>query len=457
MNPEFRRNLWLEFNDHRLIAMPVILGAIFLLSYLLSGEIGQGTGKIATLCYAIIIFLWGTRMAAESVLQEVHNRTWDLQRMSAISAWQMAWGKLFGATSYAWYGALMCLGVYVISYGGILPFDVLLISVLLYIGSGVFAHAVCLLVSLQTNQRRGTLGRVQVMSYQFLGLICAIPPLYSGLAGYGGDGVYRMITWYGEQFSLSIFMLLALTAFMLWSLVGVFALMRVELQQHNKPWFWLCFVGFAMVYFTGIHFTPPKFAVFLAPFPGNASTVYIVAVIATYIMVFSEPKDQVQFHRLNQFMQTGKWAQAFSQAPRSILTLPIVIGAGVTVAAFSEVTLVQGFVHVIDGRVAVIASILFVIRDVAFVYFMSLGQSDGRGGNQGDGRALLYLVLLYTVVPSLLAALHLKPLVAFFWPQYGPAPLLTLLPILIEVVVMFYLLRRRVRTQADRLAPQKFS
>jgi len=343
----------------------------------------------------------------------------------------------------------------VISYGGILPLDVLLISVLLYIGSGIFAHAVCLLVSLQTNQRRRTLGRVQVMSYQFLGLICAVPPLYTGLSGYSGDGVYRMITWYGESFSLSIFMLFALTTFMLWSLAGVFALMRVELQQHNKPWFWLGFVGFAMVYFAGVHVTPPKFAAFLAPFPGSASTAYIVAVIATYILVFSEPKDQVQFRRLNQFMQTRQWTQAFLQAPRSILTLPIVIGTGMTVAAFSEVTLVQGFIHVIDGRVAVIASTLFVIRDVAFVYFMSLGQSDNH--SSGDGRALLYLVLLYTVVPSLLSALHLKPLVAFFWPQYGAAPLLMVLPVTIEVVVMFYLLRRRVRTQSARLSPQEAS
>jgi len=451
MNPELRRNLWLEFSNHRLIAMPVVLGAIFLLAYLLKGELGHGTGKIASLCYIVIIFLWGTRMAAESVLQEVHNRTWDLQRMSAISAWQMAWGKLFGATSYAWYGALMCLGIYVISYGGILPFDHLLIAVTLFVVSGVFAHAVCLLVSLQTNQRRRTLGRAQVMSYQFFGLICALPPLYSGLSGYGDYGIFQSLTWYGEQFPLPIFTLFALTAFMLWSLVGVFALMRVELQQKNQPWLWLGFVGFTMIYFAGVYVTPPKYAAFLIPFLGSASMAYIVAVIATYIMVFSESKDQVHFRRLSHFMTTRQWDQVFSSIPRSILTLPIVIATGITVAIYSEITVAEGLIRATSIRVVVIASILFVIRDVAFVYFMSLGQDD----NQGDGRALLYLVLLYTAVPALLWAMHLKPLAALFWPQYGTAPLLTLLPIIIEVVVICYLLRRRVQAQAGRLTSQE--
>ena len=144
MNPEFRRNLWLEFSDQRLVAMPVIMGALFLLAFLFNGrELDQHTGMVASFTYIVLIFLWGTRLAAESVLHEVNNRTWDLQRMSAIGAWQMAWGKLFGATAYAWYGAFICLGFYVVSFEGIMSPDALLIAILLYIGSGVMAHAIC--------------------------------------------------------------------------------------------------------------------------------------------------------------------------------------------------------------------------------------------------------------------------------------------------------------------------
>ena len=34
-NPEFIRNLWLEFTLHRVLVMPAIVGILFLLMYLL--------------------------------------------------------------------------------------------------------------------------------------------------------------------------------------------------------------------------------------------------------------------------------------------------------------------------------------------------------------------------------------------------------------------------------------
>ncbi len=460
MNPEFRRNLWIEFSDHRLVSMPVILGAIFLLTYLMKGGLGNATGVVAMWSFSALIFLWGTRMAAESVLHEVHNKTWDIQRMSAISAWQMAWGKLFGSTSYAWYGALMCLGLYIASNASALSPVTLLTTIALYIGSGIFAHAICLLASLQTIQRRRTISRVQVMSYQFLGLICAIPILRMGLSGMSHHGIDRIITWYGEPYPISFFMLCALAVFMLWSLMGVFALMRTELQQTNKPWLWLGFVVFAMVFFAGIYHVPSKYDNFSELFTGVSPTAYIIAVIATYVMVFSEPKDQVQFRRLGYFVQTRQWEQVLSSTPRSILTLPIVIGAGVAVALFFDVTVGQKSIKMIDLyiavirvpdiRITIIASVLFVLRDVAFIYFMSLGQNDGRG----DSRALLYLVLLYTVVPALLLVMHLKPLLVFFWPQYGTSPISMLLPIIIEITVILYFLRRRWQAGPGAVAAQ---
>ena len=33
VSPEFRRNLWLEITTYRLISMPVVLGAVFYLSF----------------------------------------------------------------------------------------------------------------------------------------------------------------------------------------------------------------------------------------------------------------------------------------------------------------------------------------------------------------------------------------------------------------------------------------
>ncbi len=49
MNPELRRNLWLELSTHRLIAMPVVLTAVFILTYAFkSGSLALGDAEAAS-------------------------------------------------------------------------------------------------------------------------------------------------------------------------------------------------------------------------------------------------------------------------------------------------------------------------------------------------------------------------------------------------------------------------
>ena len=89
-----------------------------------------------------------------------------------------------------------------------------------------------------------------------------------------------------------------------------------------------------------------------------------------------------------------------------------------------------------------LATVLFVIRDIGFVYAISLKHETGTGN--ADARAFLYLVVAYTLLPALAQTLDLTPLLAFFWPQWGEAALLTIVPPLMEVAVIGFLLRRRL-------------
>jgi len=110
-NPEFIRNLWLEFTLHRVLVMPAIVGILFLLMYLVNGQkLDSATAVSAAILFCSIIFIWGTRVASESVIQEINASTWDTQRMSAMGPWSMAWGKLFGSTVFVWYGGFICMG-----------------------------------------------------------------------------------------------------------------------------------------------------------------------------------------------------------------------------------------------------------------------------------------------------------------------------------------------------------
>src|SRR5262245_21255916 len=108
MNPELQRNFWLELTTRRLIMMPIVLGIVFLTAAA-NGDNGglQAAGGVARVLFYIVVVFWGTRVAASAVVGEIRDRTWDGQRLSALTPSQMLTGKLLGATSYQWYGGII--------------------------------------------------------------------------------------------------------------------------------------------------------------------------------------------------------------------------------------------------------------------------------------------------------------------------------------------------------------
>src|SRR3954447_19334004 len=97
MNPEFLRNLWLELTPRRVALMVGILGLIFFAVIVAGGSQYSLFGSAQWLYYLFVVF-WGSRNAAMGVVGEIRDRTWDQQRLSALSASTMTWGKLFGST-----------------------------------------------------------------------------------------------------------------------------------------------------------------------------------------------------------------------------------------------------------------------------------------------------------------------------------------------------------------------
>ena len=122
-NPEFRRNLWLELTPQRLVVMPLVLAAIFAVVYLGEEGVSRWTndtsyGGLATAAkyvYLALVLLWGGRQAGSAVTDEIRDRTWDGQRLSALGSWSMSWGKLFGSTVFTWYGGALALAVFAVA------------------------------------------------------------------------------------------------------------------------------------------------------------------------------------------------------------------------------------------------------------------------------------------------------------------------------------------------------
>jgi hypothetical protein len=155
INPEFRRNLWLELTPSRLVGMPLVLGIFFFLAYTMDDkQYGDSVASTALILFGLLAFLWGIRLASETLISEIRDHTWDSQRMSVIGPWSMTWGKLLGSTIYPWYGSLICLFVYLTSQPS-LGLSLIETAVLM-VGSGLLGQAVGLLSSLQAirkNQR----------------------------------------------------------------------------------------------------------------------------------------------------------------------------------------------------------------------------------------------------------------------------------------------------------------
>lgn len=437
-NPEFVRNLWLELGLHRLIAMPAMVGLPFLLVWLINGQTLDGTtARAAALLYCAIVFVWGTRIASESVVQEINNRTWDTQRMSAMAPWTMTWGKLFGATLYVWYGALICMGLYWISYAGIIPADRIARLVGIYLLSGVIAHATGMMASLLAVQKRRAFGRMQITFYQFLGLLAAVPGLYIGLSGIAADDAGRILLFYDRAFPPVDFMVAALAAFAAWALAGVWRLMRAELQMTNGPWIWLAFVVFCYAAAAGVRLLPPEIAAVMPAIPYGAYHGFVALLILSYAIALSEPKDPVLLRRLAAHLGQSDRMSLVNAMPRTVPTVFLLLLAAMVLLWLSDAR-VQVVDRTVNFHLATVATVLLVLRDVGFIYLLNIARHSPRN----DMTAFVCIALAWTVVPLSLSSMGLDSLTALFWPQWTADAALTIGAPLAQVLVVYGLLWR---------------
>ncbi|MBW2690562.1 MAG: hypothetical protein JRC99_11600 [Deltaproteobacteria bacterium] len=91
--------------------------------------------------------------------------------------------------------------------------------------------------------------------------------------------------------------------------------------------------------------------------------------------------------------------------------------------------------------VPAVAMVLFLLRDFGILLFLNLGRIPKRA----DMLTVLFLVLLYGVIPTILAALDLDRMTGLFWPIPGVAAEIVLPAALCQAVAMLWLLVQRWR------------
>ncbi len=409
MNPELQRNLWLEAGPFRLF----LIAGLLLLVFAASAASRLTTPANAALAlYWFFAVLWGTRSAALSVVAEIRERTWDSQKLSSIAPWTMMWGKLLGATSANWFGALLCL-----------PFvlwpawrEGAIVSAVIYgvilLALGLFAQSVALLSSLMLIRRQTGNWRLDTFLCQVAGIGAALAyySLWSSVGAFARSGT-QSITWWGRDFSLGGFHLVSLLLFLGWALTGCWRAMRAELRLANGPFVWLAYLLYLGLYNAGFESEIVRRAPVLlqaGPVVMRLALAALVPLLSCYGMAFLEPKDPVRLRWLGERLRAGHLRQAFLALDAWMLSYGVSAILGLLLAAALAV---QGLSA---PAFQVLAMLGFLTRDLAIFVLMRT-----MAGGKGDFAALAVIGALYLLVPVILDGIGAPALAAFFLPADG--------------------------------------
>lgn len=447
MNPELLRNMWVELTERRLALMVVIVASILVVA-VSPGDLMSASFTAELVFYAVVV-LWGTRCAAQSVVEEIGNKTWDGQRLSAIRPWTMVWGKLLGSTMLAWIGGAMCLAVILYSAARSGGAENVATQALYFLTIGILSQAVALLASLVAVRRRMSHSRFDVFIYQLAGLIAALivwrvwqtagdeTSLLRYLAGGIDYFAVSEVWWWGATFSPGLFYVGSLVIFVIWTLIGNYRVMRRELQVQNAPYIWLAFLVFLAAYAGGFDFwrnyiREPSFVIGVRAFQAGAA----VAVV-TYIMALVEPKEIVAYRWLIERARKAQFGALFARLPAWCYAYLALAALGIT-AILTLPWAIAERVNVYGGPMIVLAALGFVLRDCAVFMAMGLGQV----GKRSDIAALAILALLYIFMPGMFA--HIEGSSVVFYPsEHQPAWLNPLLAWSQALIGWALILRRR--------------
>ena len=398
MNPEFQRNLWLEASPRRVAWAAVTLILIYVAAILLTR--GSSSGLAAALSSAgAVVFvvcgmIWGSRATGGSVLGEIADRTWDFQRLSALTPWSMTWGKLLGASSLAWFCALtgmaMMFAVSLSYANGDLYWSLGFMMALALLLQAVSLGAALIGVRKARAEGRvarpgGVLGGL-VLGLLLIGAVAGSSGFQKG-AGLAGVPAFLYargeVLWWGQAFGASSFRALAILAFAGWALAGAWRLMRLELQMKNLPVVWPAFLIFLAVFLGGFAYQPGGLA-------GSLLVGALAVALAAYAAAFAEPADRVRLRQFGASVAKGDLARALPLTPAAIapflLALVLVVTALVVAGTGSMFS--QG-----PDPAQAAALLAFVLRDLAVIALFRFGPRPQRG----DFGAVVALALLYGV------------------------------------------------------------
>ncbi len=437
LNPEILRQAWLELNPARLVGLALILSAVYALIYLTADGYPEFLSAWRTFSLGgIVAFpgIWGTRRVVESLTREIHDRTWELQRMTPLSPREMALGKLIGGPVYAWYGGLLFIPPYLFSIWGLGELGAGTRNLIHLLLAVVLFHGLALTFAL-IGVRKARFWNAEMpraMPFYLLSGFAFLLWMIGGSLHHFGRS---RLVWYGFSAENPFFLTGSLLFFAFWAVVGAYRSMRRELQVGGVPWVWLAFLVTTMFYAAGMDLFRGEWEDGGRWFGGWISA-GCIGVLAAYASIFAEVKDPVEERRLFAAAEDGDWRAAAESLP--LWTVPVVL-TGLICA------LLMAARHPLFSGFFPLVVYLFLLRDMGLVLLAHRVARPRRA----DAAAVIWLLLLYVLCPMLVGtATKSKIAVAFFLPFPAESGALQLIAVFLQASAAAALLARRPRRPA---------
>jgi hypothetical protein len=406
-NPEFKRQLWLEWSSNKLILMPVLLAlAFFTVTLVFSSETASALEKAALLGFFGLTLVWGTRNAQASVLDELREKTWDQQRMSALHPWTMTWGKLFGATSYAWFGGLICLAVYVFSAMALGHAEAIVWAIVCILAV-ISAHAITIAANLRIGQQdTPLLNRGGAIPLGLFSVYLVLSPLGILLVGGRAD---HQLAWWGLAFSQSGFALMTSILLVICSVVAAWRVMSESLSARTLPWAWPSLAIVLAIYIAGIT-TARVELIKTNPVHALCFIGCGIAVTMSYIAALSESNRLALWQSVRARVQSGNIRGALRLLPLWPTSLGVALAFAILMLIYSVISSQSDPKY----TAMAIAYLLMSLRDIALLIFFQWRPSV----RKPLGAFIVTMLVLYGLLPILLNTIGIKGF-ALPWKGYG--------------------------------------
>ena len=348
--------------------------------------------------------------------------------MSALDPWTMTWGKLFGSTSFNWYGGLMCLAV-IASSGFAAGKPDVLATVLSLCAGGVLLHAALIALNLHTSQFETRIVQRGGMGWLVIIFVFILMPTFS-------INEEKPVSWWGLETNHALFWL---DSAILFAACATFAAWRVicnALQVRTLPWAWPAFACLLTFYFAGF-----------VPGEGRMQPLWLtglfVAVTMSYVVLITEPNTLLRWRKLRLLQSREDWRGWLENLPLwpTTLLLSFLFALLLMLTSGDELSRHNRMDFLQPQHAFAIA--LMLLRDACILLFFAFAPNSKRA----VGAAMLYLLVLNMLLPFLAGVADLQEVRYFFLPfEAGHDPWSSVLIMTIHAAIAIGLVNWRLRT-----------